>query len=127
MNFEQDYIMRCIHEMVRFILKMLFNIDDINQCEEKTQMKMREHSKLMSMASEGKINEAENYLYDCIDSNDKNWLIIGIRFYNLLNEFDDIFLEKHDYSRQEVHDGLIRLLSSYGHESLLSVLTQLAM
>ena len=64
--YEQDYIMRLIQEMVRVILKLLFNIDTespsaelIEDAEEKQTLES-----LLDMVDDGRINEAENSLYD---------------------------------------------------------------
>jgi hypothetical protein len=72
------------------------------------------YSKLKFLIDNGNINEAENLLYADNDYSDKGILLIGILIYNYLNEFDDDFLESHDFSRQEVREGLETLLVKYG-------------
>ena len=66
--FEQDYVMRLIKEMVRAILKLLFNIDTesptIELLENKEEKETLEN--LIDMVDAGEINEAENRLYDLI-------------------------------------------------------------
>ena len=60
--FEQDYVMRLIKEMVRAILKLLFNIDTesptIELLENKEEKETLEN--LIDMVDAGEINEAEN-------------------------------------------------------------------
>jgi hypothetical protein len=115
-EFIQDYIMRIIHEMVRMALKILFNIT-VDECEhqiEENQELSEMYNKLKFLIDNGNINEAENLLYADNDSSDKGILLIGILIYNYLNEFDDDFLESHDFSRQEVREGLETLLVKYG-------------
>ena len=66
MEFIQDYIVRLIHEMVRMVLKILFNIT-VEECEqqiEENQEQSEMYSKLKFLINNGKINEAENLLFD---------------------------------------------------------------
>ena len=70
--FEQDYIMRLIKEMVRTILKLLFNIDTESPTAELLEGKEEKETleNLLDMIDAGKINEAENSLYDSIREED---------------------------------------------------------
>ncbi len=114
--YEQDYIMRLIKEMVRTILKLLFNIDTespsselLEDAEEKQTLES-----LLDMIDEGRINEAENSLYDSIENLDKSGLEIALLFYSYLNDKSDEFLEEHDFNRDEVKQGLEDITSRYG-------------
>lgn len=123
MEFIQDYIMRLIHEMVRMVLKILFNIT-VEECEqqiEENQEQSEMYSKLKFLIDNGKINEAEDLLYADNDYSDKGNLLIGIQIYNYINEFDDDFLESHDFSRQEVREGLETLMTKYGYKDLFTM------
>ena len=59
--FEQDYIMRLVKEMIRMLLKLLFNIDtespstDLMESVEQRAFL----NELLDMIDKGKINEAE--------------------------------------------------------------------
>lgn len=114
--YEQDYIMRLIKEMVRAILKLLFNIDTeslsaelLEDAEEKQTLES-----LLDMIDEGRINEAENSLYDSIENLDKSGLEIALLFYSYLNDKSDEFLKEHDFNRNEVKQGLESITSRYG-------------
>ena len=114
--YEQDYIMRLIKEMLRTILKLLFNIDTespsselLEDAEEKQTLES-----LLDMIDEGRINEAENSLYDSIENLDKSGLEIALLFYSYLNDKTDEFLEEHDFNRDEVKQGLEDITSRYG-------------
>ena len=76
--FEQDYVMRLIKEMVRAILKLLFNINTetptVELLENKEEKETLEN--LLDMIDNGKINEAENRLYDLTSDTDVNSLEI---------------------------------------------------
>lgn len=118
--FEQDYVMRLIKEMVRAILKLLFNIDTelptaelLENKEEKETLK-----NLLDMIDDGKINEAENRLYDLTSDTDMNSLEIALLFYSYLNDKTDDFLEENDFSRDEIKLGLENVTDSFGLSSI---------
>ncbi len=114
--YEQDYIMRLINEMVRTILKLLFNIDTESPSSEllKNAEEKQTLESLLDMIDEGRINEAENTLYDSIKNFEKSGLEIALLFYLYLNDKSDEFLEEHDFSRDEVKQGIEDITSRYG-------------
>ena len=105
--FEQDYVMRLIKEMVRAILKLLFNIDAESPTVELLENKEERETleKLLDMVDAGKINEAENSLYDLTSNKDRNRLEVALLFYYYLNEKTDDFLEANNFSRDEIKSG----------------------
>lgn len=122
--FEQDYIMRLIKEMVRTILKLLFNIDTdspstdlLKETEDKAMLES-----LMNMIDDGRIDEAENKIYEITEERDKKNLEIAILFYSYLNDKSDAFLEEHNFSREEVMQGLKDVLSRYGIDSFAEMI-----
>lgn len=72
------------------------------------------HRRLLQLLKEGKINEAENMLFEEVDTNDIKYLELALDFYNRLNEMDDEFLENNNFSRKEVEEGLKDLLKEFG-------------
>lgn len=114
--YEQDYIMWLIKEMVRALLKLLFNIDaqspSVELLEDAEEKQALEN--LLDMIDEGKINEAENSLYDSVENMDKSGLEMALLFYSYLNDKSDDFLEEHDFNRIEVKQGLESITSRYG-------------
>ena len=122
MNFmdEKDYIMRVIKEMVRVLFSLLFgkkyaSVDQ--EHENKYEVAGHKLNELLAMVDQGKINEAENLLLDNIDYADKNDIAAAALFYQYLSEKEDDFLRQHDYSKEEVLDGMKQLFqqSGYGH------------
>lgn len=114
--FEQDYIMRLINEMVRAILKLLFNIDTDSPTDEllKESEEKETLDKLYDLVDTGKISEAENLIYDLTETGEMAKLEIALLFYAYLNDKDDDFLEINDFSREEVKNGLTDIASRYG-------------
>ena len=82
--FEQDYIMRLIKEMVRAVLKLLFHIDTESPTVELLEDKEEKETlkNLLDMIDDGKINEAENRLYDSTSDTDMNSLETALLFYS---------------------------------------------
>ena len=118
--FEQDYVMRLIKEMVRAILKLLFNIDTesptIELLENKEEKETLEN--LIDMVDAGEINEAENRLYDLISATDMNSLEVAILFYSYLNDKTDDFLVSFYFSRDEIKLGMENVADNFGLNSI---------
>ena len=114
--YEQDYIMRLIKEMVRAILKLVFNIDTDSPTKELLEESEEQNTLevLLDMIDGGKINEAENRVYEMTSAGEKKALKIALLFYAYLNGKDDEFLEVHNFSREEVKQGLEALADRYG-------------
>ena len=121
--FEQDYIIRMIKEMVRVILKLLFNIDLDSPTTElfKNEQKQSLLNNLLNRLDKGDINNAENELFSIIENREKEDLEIAILFYSYLNDMDDDFLLEHDFSREEVKSGLQAILSKYGFKGITDI------
>lgn len=118
--FEQDYIMRLIKEFIRALIKLLFNIDTERPTEELMNQAADQAAldTLLELIDAGKINEAENMVYELTEDGEQEALKVALLFYARLNEQSDEFLETHDFSRQEVKDGLKTLVSRYGLGSM---------
>jgi hypothetical protein len=147
--FEQDYVMRLIKEMVRAILKLLFNIDTESPTVELLENKEEKETleNLLDMVDAGKINEAENGLYDImsarepscshdwrtanadhealfhdiISAKDMNSLEIVLLFYSYLNDKTDDFLETNDFSRDEIKLGIENIVDRFGLSSIAKI------
>ena len=122
--YEQDYIMRLIKERVRALLKILFGIETKSQVEEllqETEWKQA-YGALLDMVDNGDINGAENRLYDLLAGDDAAGDMekckMAVLFYAYLNEQSDAFLKEHDYSREEIRQGLESLLERYGIQGM---------
>lgn len=121
--FEQDYVMRLIKEMVRAILKLLFNIDAESPSAELLENKEEKETleNLLDMVDAGKINEAENRLYDLINDVDMGSLEIALLFYSHLNDKTDEFLEENDFCREEIKLGMENVVDAFGLGSIAKI------
>ena len=77
---------------------------------------------LLDMVDSGQINEAENKLYDLLNTGVPNCIETAILFYSYLNEKSDEFLKENDYSRGEVKDGIEDVAERVGLSSLINTL-----
>lgn len=124
MRYEQDYIMRMIKEMLEVLMRIALHKRTAFHELEKDNKYGKEnniYAKLCSMAGEGKINEAENLLYENLDAEDKEYLEMGLSFYYHLNLFRNEFLEEHNYSRPEIEEGIETLMKEFHMEGLMDV------
>ena len=108
--------MRLIKEMIRAILKLVFRIDTDNPVKELLEEKQSRDTleKLLDMVDSGKINEAENQIYDMTSDNNMANLEVALLFYSYLNDKNDDFLQKYGFCRDEIKSGVKELASRYG-------------
>lgn len=63
--------------------------------------------KLRELTAEGRICEAENYLFDCLEAGPTPLkLKVARMFYQEINQLSDEQLSQHGFSRQEILDGM---------------------
>ena len=117
---EKDYYMRVVHELVRTLIRLVFR-KEIDKDEEKTVPLevLEQYKKLTAMIDDGQINEAENLLLDGMEADSRAYFELTLLFYEKLNAKTDEFLEEHDYSREEVLDGIKYVVDFYGYGSLM--------
>ena len=112
---QDDFILRQIREMVHAVMKMLFQVSaselTLEVIEDSTARTTLEN--LIALTDEGKIDEAENQLYEMTCDGDRQNLEIGLLFYYNLNGKDDDFLEVHNFSREEIMTGIQDLADRY--------------
>ena len=106
---QDDYILRQIREMVRAVMKMLFQVSASELTPDVIEDKEARQTleTLTSLADEGNIDEAENKLYEMTCDGDR------LLFYYALNGKDDEFLEANDFSREEIMMGIQDLADRY--------------
>ena len=115
--FKHDYILRQIEIISIALCKLLFKKNNAEyRLPEENKYTRADflHIKLKNLINNGNINEAEDLLFDEMDKNDKRYLELAIDFYVRLNKFDDDYLEVHNYSREEVYQGLEDVKNIFG-------------
>ena len=117
MFYEQDWLMKQIQMLVRFIARTLFgrDTDEFSEIIEKSSCGADIlYKELLCMLREGEICKAENHLFDSVDTSSKYHLAVAVEFYSILNSYSDEVLEKADFSREEVKDGLKTITALFG-------------
>lgn len=128
MDFEQDYIMRLIKQMVAALISVILGKENkIYELSLEDQYKSSEGllRELLTMVNEGEINEAENLLHGKLEQGNKKDIENAILFYSYLNELDNEFLEKCNYSRDEIEMGVKEIAKKSGMEGLAEIFYQI--
>lgn len=124
MKIENDYIVRLIDEIGRVLTALIKGKDAAAEYElpdEKGVYTALDslYERIIQLADSGDINEAENLLLEAGDLTDNAYFDIALSFYMHLNRYTDAFLQEHDYSREEIREGLESLSEKYGIGGLL--------
>lgn len=120
---EKDYVMRMIRQLIQMLLGEIIkgkerNIEeDINELKEQSE----KYNKLKELVDDYKINEAENILFDNSDINNIKDFEIALLFYQYVNEKEDSFLLKSDYTRDEIEQGITDISEKYGYENIVEL------
>ena len=127
MNFEdeKDYIMRIIKEMVRVLFSLMFGKKYVSveqEAENGYEVSGKKLDELLTMIDNGEINEAENLMLDNIDYSNRNELAAAALFYQYLSEKNEDFLQKNNYSKEEVLDGINQIMQKAGYNDLVEVI-----
>ena len=122
MGFQDDWVMRQIEMMARFVANVVFGkkegevqyeiIGDINDSSTLTPTDLL-HLELMKLIKEGDIGTAEDMLYENIEYSDK-YIELATDFYQKLNSLSDQQLQQGNFSRDEVYEGYLEMMSLLG-------------
>lgn len=121
---EKDYIMRIIKEMVRVLFSLMLGKKYVAVEMERDngyEVSGRKLAELLEMIDRGEINKAENLLLESLDYSDKNSIAAAAMFYQYLSEKEEKFLIEHDFSREEVFDGIKRLMRQAGYADVIDI------
>lgn len=117
MNYEYDYIMRVIGNTIRFLAKIVFGKETATyelSVDEQFKESDELHKELLGLLLKGKINEAENLLFEKFNPDDNRQMMVAVDFYQRLNNSDDKFLQDNNFSRQEIQEGLKDIANKAG-------------
>ena len=120
MIYQKDWLMRQIETMVSVFISVLLhkstkseNIETAIRLSDTIDPDKRDV--IIDFLQKGSICEAENWLYENIDGNDTAWLNAAVYFYNEINKLSDEYLAAHNFSREEIEDGLSEVCGLYGY------------
>lgn len=119
MIYQQDWLMRQIEAMIQAILAVALGISANEQTA--TQIEDSSYGKMLEkMIDDGDICAAEDLLFNDLDQSDLSWLQIALDFYSKLNNCSDDYLAMHDFSREEIDQGLRYICTLFGYDFLVS-------
>ena len=114
--YQNDWFMRQIDIGTATLAQLIFNrraayeIVDLNQHTATDLL----YARLMELAADSKISEAEDLLFESIDTHDIDYLLTALDFYSRLSEYDDDYLEQCNFPRSEVDAGLLEIKMLFG-------------
>lgn len=122
MGFQDDWMMRQIEMMAKFVANVVFNkresevqYEIVGNIEDSNSLTPTDllHLELMTMIREGRYGEAEDLLFDQMQYSDK-YIELASDFYQRLNALSDEQLEAGGFSRDEIYDGYVEIMSLLG-------------
>ena len=105
MCYEQDWILRQISIIIKFIRSLLSKERNVYEQDEEQTVLKEEIEKLIEL---NRLKEANSLIVKT--SKDKDVLALGLWFYDLLNDLSDKRLEEGDLPREDILKGLRTLL-----------------
>ncbi|MBU5312815.1 hypothetical protein KQI38_12290 [Tissierella carlieri] len=114
--YHQDWIMRQITSFIHMIGKVLFKKDSVElniHGESNSEKVHLLYERLINLINNLKVNEAEDLLFENIETNDLIYIKIAMDFYDKVNKLSDEELEEADFSREEIKLGLEDILRLY--------------
>lgn len=120
--FENDYFERMIKTVINGLVSIFKNKNSIESSIENDSVILKEDQLLEIMIkkyiSEGKINKAEDMLFEAIeDRKSSRNLELAVFFYETISKWDDEKLMKCNFSKAEIVDGLNEVKSLYNDEA----------
>lgn len=115
--YKKDWILNQIQTLINLLVKLVLHKDSAVYEIQGTSATSKEdqlYLQLDHLICENKINEAENLLFDTLEANHPEYLEVAFDFYNKLNLLDDSILEKNDFARAEIEQGLQDIMDIYG-------------
>lgn len=116
-RFQQDFIMRQIELITRHIAESIFKKESPEYeiiKKETLSDTDKLHNKLIQLIDEDKINEAEDLLFDKLDTSNKAYLEVALDFYSRLTKLDEDTLERNNFTKEEIAEGLADASNKFG-------------
>jgi hypothetical protein len=115
--YEQDWFMRQVQMMVQLVARIVWKKDtvayEIGDSANLTQTDYL-YKDLRALIDKREICAAENLLFENIDEQNQDFLLLATDFYQRLNELDDDELEAANFSRDEIKTGLSDIMAKFG-------------
>ena len=122
MGFQDDWMMRQIEMMAKFVANVVFGRKDsevqyeiVGNVDDSDSLTFTDvlHLELMKKIREGNYCDAEDMLFENMEYSDK-YIQLSSDFYQRLNSLTDAQLEAGGFSRDEVYEGYLEIMARLG-------------
>lgn len=114
-----DWLLKQINVVSEFLQKLFTDMETnrkLNENEQYQKDSFEFERLLENLIEEDRINDAENILFEKLETNNLMYATIATRFYNKLKGLSDEKLQKSNYSRDEILQGLNDMCDMFGLE-----------
>lgn len=114
-----DWLLKQINVVSEFLQKLFTDMETSRKLNENGQYLKDsfEFERLLeNLIEEDRINDAENILFEKLETNNLMYATIATRFYDKLKGLSDEKLQKSNYSRDEILQGLNDMCDMFGLE-----------
>ena len=112
-----DWLLKQINVVSEFLQKLFTDMGTSRKLNENEQYQKDsfEFERLLeNLIEEDRINDAENILFEKLETNNLMYATIATRFYDKLKGLSDEKLQKSNYSRDEILQGLNDMCDMFG-------------
>lgn len=114
-----DWLLKQINVVSEFLQKLFTDMETnrkLNENEQYQKDSFEFERLLENLIEEDRINDAENILFEKLETNNLMYATIATRFYDKLKGLSDEKLQKSNYSRDEILQGLNDMCEMFGLE-----------
>lgn len=114
-----DWLLKQINVVSEFLQKLFTDMEKgrkLNENEQYQKDSFEFERLLENLIEEDRINDAENILFEKLETNNLMYATIATRFYDKLKGLPDEKLQKSNYSRDEILQGLNDMCDMFGLE-----------
>ncbi|MFR4777991.1 MAG: DUF6483 family protein [Finegoldia magna] len=114
-----DWLLKQINVVSEFLQKLFTDIETnrkLNENEQYQKDSFEFERLLENLIEQDRINDAENILFEKLETNNLMYATIATRFYDKLKGLSDEKLQKSNYSRDEILQGLNDMCDMFGLE-----------
>lgn len=118
--YENDYIMRMIHDMIRALAKIIFHkdIDEWEQISFRDEEAGKLFSELDGLLYKKDLKGAQSLLESRLDVECLENLKVALLFYDRLNQLEDSELEEYGISREDLEEQVRNVMGKFGYGDL---------
>lgn len=115
--YENDYIMRLIHDILRALMKVIFHkdIDGGEELSFRDEESGKLYLELEGLIHKLELGQAQNLLQSRLDNNNLESLKVALLFYDKLNQLDDETLVQQGITREDLEEQVRRVMDIFGY------------